>query len=103
MTQIASISYPDAKALFDRGLFEETEEACRAILKQSPRQIETLNLLASTLARQQRTEEHLAALREIASLKPNDVAAQGTLALALVKLGRNDGAIPILSRVIELD
>ena len=88
--------------LHDSGRFEETEQACRKILRDFPDSVLVTNVLGSALQAQGRFEEAVGAFDEAIRLMPGFAEAYGNRGNALKGLGRLEESVASYDRAIEL-
>ena len=89
-----------------RATFSTVRDATEAILREQPESVRSLSLLSSALARLGERDAALQAIDKAIALQANDARAQPyyqeTKARILAHLGDKDGALVILSHLLEI-
>jgi len=89
-----------------RATFSTVRDATEAILREQPDHVRSLSLLSSALARLRERDGALQAIDKAIALQTNDARAQPfyqeTKARILAHLGDKDGALVILSHLLEI-
>jgi TolB-like protein/cytochrome c-type biogenesis protein CcmH/NrfG len=89
-----------------RATFSTVRDATEAILREQPEHVRSLSLLSSALARLRERDAALQAIDKAISIQANDARAQPyyqeTKARILAHFGDKDGALGILSHLLEI-
>ena len=96
-------SLADALQLYRAGRALEAEDACLRILAHDPRHIDALALLADIRLAAGRSETAIAALAQLAQLRPDDAANLRRLGSALYSARRTPEAIAALRHAVALE
>jgi len=89
--------------LVSRGEYLSAEERCRALLVETPADVNLLGLLGAVLIKLNRLEEAEWALRETIRLAPSFAKPHEDLGIVMLELGRANDAVEVLQNAVRLD
>jgi tetratricopeptide (TPR) repeat protein len=101
--RLPNVHYSLGLIYWRREELSHAERHLRLALEYAPEHIDAALALGQTLLRQNRPEDAVTVLRELAALVPDDVGIRYTLGLALVAAAHWDGAVLTFQTVLQLD
>lgn len=100
---VPDVAFKRAVEFYNQGKLPEAEKLYREILKQHPKNFNTLYNLAGVLWRSERFDEAVQFLRKALNQDPNSAAAHALLASVFQSLGRYEEALARVRRAIALN
>ena len=88
---------------FQGGNFTKAEEALQYFLNVKPTEFDALHLLAIVYASQNKHDKALEWYEKALNIIPNDASALSNYASSLSAIGRNQEALNILNKVLEIN